>query len=373
MAGKKQTTLILNGRRYDALTGEAVQDSEERRAFKPISDIIGPSAPISPLFSTPKPAVSAPQPTVAGPRIMDVIRTTGQNSYRQPQRATTLVRSAVSKPKPGLKGQTKVNAPTTAVATPLTTVAPKWPVTQVNPSRRNRAEQVTQSDVISKFSPNIQASPQAAAAVRTDVVVESIQHQSQDSKDFFERAIEAAESHKQTYTEPKKLARQARKQAKSAAKAARPAHQRLASVVAASVAVLAIGGFIGVQNKTAITLRFANAKAGFSASLPTYQPDGYRVDRFNYSAGTVGTSFHNSAGNHEYTLNQQTTKWDSQALLENYVTRNYSNYQVLQSGEQIIYIYNNNDASWVKDGIWYQLTSNGSLSTSQVLNIATSA
>lgn len=302
----------------------------------------------------------------------------GNAQHRQTQHASTLMRSAVSKPKPGLKGQTKIIAPAQTPTTSLASVQPKWPVAQVNPTRLNRAEQVAQSQAISKFARSIDIAPSAASAQlprgSTQAAVEAIEHQSQKSKDLFERAIASADSHTEPPVNQKKLVRRAKKQAKLAAKSnrERPVHHHLASVVAASVAVLAIGGFIGLQNKSAITLRFADAKAGFQASLPNYQPDGYRVGTFTYSAGSVGTSFHSDAGNRTYTLNQQTTKWDSQALLDNYVRANYGSYQVLQSGQQIVYTYGKNNASWVKNGIWYTLTSNGSLSTSQVLSVASS-
>jgi hypothetical protein len=376
VGSKKQTILILNGRRYNALTGELVTDTGQTQAVHPISDVVGaraenPAPVTASVAPTPKPLTP-----LADHKIMDVSRSTAHTKRRQTQRATTLVRSGLSKPKPGFKSQTKVLAPTQAVGTPLTTVAPKWPVSQVSPTRLHRAEKIAKSLAITKFSNSDITTPATTAPIAqrtTNTAVSAIEHQSQESRDFFERAIEAAESHTQTYVEPKKAARQARKQAKSAAKAARqPAHHHLASVVATSVAVLALCGVIGFQNKTALTLRFADAKAGFHASLPNYQPDGYNVGAFNYSVGTVGTSFHNATTGRDYTLNQQSTNWDSQALLDNYVSKNYPSYQVLQTDQQIVYVFGKNDATWIKNGIWYQLISNGSLSTSQVLNIANS-
>lgn len=342
--------------------------------MRPISDVVGGySASPAPAAVKPRPL---PQST--GPKVMDVSRRTSSAQYRQPQRATTLMRSSVSKPKPGLKGQTKVITPAQVAAATLTTVQPKWPVAQVNPTRLNRAEKISQSQAISKFAQSSEIAPSAAKvqlpAGSTQAAVEAIEHQSQKSKDLFERAIASADSHTELPVNQKKLAKAAKKQAKLAdkSKRERPVHHHLASVVAASVAVVAIGGFIGLQNKAAITLRFADAKAGFQASLPSYQPDGYRVGNFTYTAGSVGTSFHSDTGNRSYRLNQQTTNWDSQALLDNYVRANYGSYQVLQSGQQIVYTYGKNDATWVKNGIWYSLISNGSLSTSQVLNIASS-
>lgn len=375
MGNKKQTILILNGRRYNALTGELVNDSGHSQAVRPISDVVGARAENPAPADIPKPVTSEPLTPLAPHKIMDVSRSTTHAKHRQPQRASTLVRTGLSKPKPGFKSQTKVTSPASTVAASVATIAPKWPVSQVNPSRLTRAEKIAKSNSISKFSNaeemRIVPAPLVTESTVDDAVA-SITHQSAASRDMFERAIEAADSHTQTYITPKKAARLARRQAKKASKAAQPAHLRLASTVVASVAVLALCGFVGMQNKTALTLRFANAKAGFQASLPEYQPDGYGVSTFNYSVGTVGTSFHNANTGRDYTINQQSTNWDSRALLDNFVSKNYRSYQVLQTNQQVVYVFGKNDATWIKNNIWYQLASNGSLSTSQVLNIASS-
>lgn len=379
MGTKKQTILILNGRRYDALTGEMVDDDGQHHAVQPIMDVVGQRAE-NPAPQTPTPdPVPQPVAPLASHKVMDISRTAGHTKRRQPQRATTLVRTAVRKPKPGIKNSAKVNAPASGVsAAPITTtITPKWPVSQVNPQRQSRSQSINKSQAISKFAPGavVSSAPvpaqttQAAAPARA---VDAIEHQSQHSRDLFERAIAAADSHTQPAYNPKQLKRQARKQARSAVKATRPVRHHLATVVAASVAVLVIGTTIGLQHKTDITMRFANAKAGFNASIPAYQPTGYKVANMEYSAGNVGLNFQNDTADRAYELSQQTTTWNSEELLNNFVTMNYKSYQALQSGDQIIYVYGKNDASWIKNGIWYQLTSNGSLSTSEVLNIATS-
>lgn len=381
MGSKKQTILTLNGKRYDAVTGQLVEVGMTQSAGGQVMDVVAPRESNATQVASPTPApAAAPEPPTAnpsGPKVMDVARSSVHIKPRQPQRASTLVRSAVSKPKPGLKSQTKVSTPTQALAVPENTVYPKWSVSQVSPARQNRAVQVGKSDAVSKFSDAtaVRQNPLASAAVKIERSSETSavsQRQSSRSQDLFERAIAAAESRDVKSADQKQLSKQASKQAKRAAKAGKqPVHHHLASVVAASIAVLVIGGFVGLQNKDALTLRFANAQAGFKASLPTYQPEGYGVGSFTYSAGNVGTTFHADNGR-DYTLNQQTTKWDSQELLDTFVAVNYPSYQALQSGHQVIYVYGKNDASWIKNGIWYQLKSDGNLSTTQVLNIAAS-
>ena len=46
--------------------------------------------------------------------------------------------------------------------------------------------------------------------------------------------------------------------------------------------------------------------------------------------------------------------------------------QTIDTAGRTVYIYGNDNASWVDNGIWYQVTSNGDLSNTDVLNIASS-
>ncbi|MBC7581383.1 hypothetical protein H7097_00760 [Aeromicrobium sp.] len=381
MANKKQTTITLNGHRYDAVTGEAIDENGSKIASPTINDMVRSRPGAVALTPHAAKSPAAPLVPLSTSKVMDVSRNISHTKPHTMQRASTLVRSSVSKPRPGFKSQTKAISPTAALVPTSNVITTKWPVTQINPRRQTRAGQVAKSGTINKFATNapVLEVPQAAATVKIHApqpAVQALEPQSQQSQDMFTRAIAAADSHTFEYadhTKPGKSSRQARKQAKSVTKAGkRPLHHHTLSVVAASVAVLIIGGFVGLQYKTAITLRYANAQAGFTASLPSYQPDGYGVGNFNYSAGNVGTTFRSDASGNDYSLNQQTTKWDDQTLLDNYVAINYPNYQALQSGNRIMYVYGDNDASWIKNGVWYQLTTHGNLSTTQILSIAAS-
>jgi len=64
----------------------------------------------------------------------------------------------------------------------------------------------------------------------------------------------------------------------------------LSYVVVASLAVFSHrGGLVGLQNKDAITSRYANAQAGFTPNCQPIATTGYGVGSFTHSAGTVGT------------------------------------------------------------------------------------
>jgi hypothetical protein len=375
VGNKKSTILVLNGKHYDALTGELVTPGPGAKAVRPIDDFGGPrTAPRQPE-PQPRPAPVAHAAPKSTAKSMDVRPQPKHLRHRTQQRSETLIRSAVSKPAPGLKSRVRAQHASLPATVATQTIEQKYPVSEVNPKRLRRAEHVAKSQLISKFAPGQpEFNPVAAASVRVEPFDEPLQLASgQQSQELFASAIAAANSHEERYISPKKLAKTARKEAKHAAKTTkrRPRHH-LASAVAASFLVLAIGSFVALQNKSAITMRFADAKAGFHASVPGYQPQGYSVGDFSYSAGNVAMKYHDSGADRYYTIRQQTTKWNDDELLDNFVKANYTSYQILQAGQQIIYVYGDNDASWVKDGVWYQLTSGGSLSSSQVLSIATS-
>jgi hypothetical protein len=372
VSNKNTTILVLNGQHYNALTGEIVTPGPGAKAVRPIDDFGGPrTAPHHPV-PVPRPASTTDTVTKSAA----TQRQATHLAHRKPQRSATLIRSAVSKPTPSLRRKVRAHHANLPASVPAATVAQKYPVSEVNPKRLRRAEHIEKSNLIHKFAlGEPEFNPVAAAAVRIGPPAESAPVARADStQDMFAAAIAAATSHEERYISPRKLAKTAKRQAKHTAKAAKskPAHHHVATVMAASFLVLVIGGLVALQNKSAITMRFADAKAGFHASVPDYQPQGYAVDNFSYSAGNVAMNYQNASANRDYTIHQQTTKWNDQTLLDNYVKANYASYQILQAGQQIIYVYGNNDASWIKNGIWYQLTSGGNLSNSQVISIATS-
>ena len=128
---------------------------------------------------------------------------------------------------------------------------------------------------------------------------------------------------------------------------------------------------IGVANFTNLQLWVASAKAGFNTSLPSYHPAGYNLGQLNYNTGIFASEFQNKSGAQNYTITQRTTTWDDKGLLNNYVT-NAASYQVVKIGNRTIYLYDNGNATWIHDGIWYQINSDGTLNESQLINVANS-
>lgn len=384
--GKANTNIIeINGKRYDATTGELLAAP---KATKVIDGFVKPSQSAQ-VVSAITPAARPVQPATAAvsrPTVTDIRKPNHLAAPHKPQRGQTLMRTAVHKPAPGLKRQVKAITPTTILAKqPEVSVQPKLSISTVRPSRQARAEQVNRSEKVQKFAPSeqfptaaqafvipAQPSESVASAVPIIPVATAPEATSKSSLDIFERALQQATAHEQQPYNPRQAAKAARKAERQQKAAARPVHRRLSTVVAASLAVIALTGLFAYTNRTAIKLHFASAAAGFQASVPAFKPAGYSLAALNYGAGQVNANFHNTVTGTTYSVLQKPSNWDSSTLLENFVQPKSSTYQTLQSAGRTIYVYGNNNATWVDRGVWYQITSNGTLSTSDVLRIASS-
>jgi len=175
----------------------------------------------------------------------------------------------------------------------------------------------------------------------------------------FEQALRTANSHKEPYHPVKHKSKKLHRV------------RQVTSIVASSLAILLIVGFVAYQNSAILQLRLASSRAGISATLPAWQPSGFKLGTFNTGPGNLTVSYNSPTGQ-EFSINQSASNWDSNTLLSDYVYPNNETYETLSSAGTTIYTYGKNNATWVSGGIWYKLTSNGDLSNSQIVNIATS-
>src|SRR5581483_11461597 len=179
--------------------------------------------------------------------------------------------------------------------------------------------------------------------------------------DIFEQAIAYARSHEQPT--PKALGT-------LKAKHSHRKHNKIAGVFASIAMLAALSGFIFWQNRTDIELQLASARSGVPASMPAYKPDGYAIKGLTYSPGTVTIGFSSHTGS--FNVVQKSSNWDSETLLQNYVATSGQAYNAYQAAGRTVYVYGNDNATWVNGGIWYQIKDSGQLSKSQLINLATS-
>ena len=140
----------------------------------------------------------------------------------------------------------------------------------------------------------------------------------------------------------------------------------------AAVAVLAIVYFVNL-NMPDISLKVAAMQTGINAAYPGYVPRDYAISSITSEDKKVTMEFKNNTSGDAFTLTEETSSWDSDALLNNYVKGSYrDNYTVIREQGLTIYISGSN-ATWVNGGVVYKIiTTNGSLTNKQIKSIATS-
>lgn len=369
----KANVLELNGRPYDALTGSLL-DSSHNKVHQAIDG----------FFSSPHHAAKAMTPAKPKPtsyktethqavlptkaRVFDIRREiTKPAAHHQPQHTTTLMRRAVQRPVVPFKRHLKVAARTDLLSKiPRFDIVPKYSATAIDQARLKRAARIAKNKLISRFgnlelttTPVVKAvTPVAAVQTKVAPVVDNTPSITrQPSDDIFERALAHATSHTQPAYKHKRVSH-------------KNVMRRISSVAAASLAILLIVGFVAYQNAADIQIRVASSRAGINATLPKWQPSGFAIGKFTYSPGTVAINFHSTNGQHSFSLVQTASKWDSATLFDKYVFPTSNSYEAIKTGNTTLYAYNNTDATWVNNGIWFKLIGNGGLSTSQMATIA---
>lgn len=149
-------------------------------------------------------------------------------------------------------------------------------------------------------------------------------------------------------------------------------HSRLASIVASVAALVVLGGYLTYLNLPSLSIRVAATQAGVDASYPNYQPSGYSfAGPVAFSPGEVRVNFASNTNDYSYSLVQRASSWDSQAVLDNYVTKETEQYATLQERGLTIYLMENK-AAWVNGGVLYTIEGNAPLSSEQIQKIASS-
>jgi hypothetical protein len=371
----KANVLELNGRPYDALTGSLL-DASHHKVQKAIDGFFSSPHHSTKAFNPvkPKPAsykTEAHQAALpAKARVFDIHREITKPAVRhQPQHTTTLMRRAVQRPVIPLKRHLKVAARTDLLSKiPRFDIVPKYSVTTIDQARLKRAARIARNKLISRFG-NLELATTPVVKAVTPVapgqtkvappVSDAPPITRQPSNDIFERALAHATSHTQPAYKHKRVSH-------------KKIFRRVSSVAAASLAILLIIGFVAYQNAADIQLRVASSRAGINATLPKWQPSGFAIGKFTYSPGTVSINFNSTNGQHSFSIVQTASSWDSATLFDKYVFPNSNSYEAIKAANTTLYAYNNTNATWVNNGIWFRLIGNGSLSTSQMATIAAS-
>lgn len=375
MRGKN--TIIINGRAYDAITGQPAR-----------IDSLTPSAAVNKSASAPR-TTATPQTkavindfgtasrTAAPRRVVTssapVRHTQPRNPntahavHSKPQRSKTLRRQAIKRP--------AVLATPAKVDTPI-------PVAQKSPLIRKFADRSVSpaaKPVIMNRSTSRVIAPAAKGAIApiksvsipaatrpvtpSAVLANNSLPAKSDSQHVKERLIK--ERLAEVETQPKRQSRGIKQLLKS--------QPRAGSIVSMGLALVMLGGYFTYINMPNLSVRVASARAGIDAGFPEYSPSGYRFDGpVAYTPGEVIIRFKSNSNDRQgYAVKQRASNWDSQAVLDNFVTRQSSSYLTYSEQGLTVYTYGNK-AAWVNGGVLYTIDGDAPLSSEQVLRIAAS-
>lgn len=384
--------IVLNGKIYDVKTGQAVaghhespkQESAPHKNHvmqrKVIDGVITkPKTRIThqnhqkPVFNSHSPApkhIDKPHPqhpTPVGTTSSHAQHNVNHVKKHHPLKAATLMRSVVTPP-------SKNAALTRANQKPV--------ILTDKEGRLHRAKTIKKSRHIQRFPVSPQSAEEFIAPPIIPVVEatpETATHQvvpENNNKDaaetravktkqekIFEKAIENANSHK---TIPRSN-HQKHHRSKISSK------RRTFRYASGMLAAVLLTGFVLYQNIPNLSMRIASSKAGFNASLPGYNPSGYTLSGpVVYSPGKITVNFSSNSDDRDYTLTQQVSNWNSQALIDNFFAVKNKDFETYQEKGKTIFLYDDKNATWVSGGVWYQIQDADELSSSQILNIASS-
>lgn len=147
----------------------------------------------------------------------------------------------------------------------------------------------------------------------------------------------------------------------------------LLALACSAVAVFAIVYFVNL-NAPNISLRVTAMQTGIEASYPAYVPRDFNLSDITSENGKITLNFKNASSGDAFSLIEEKSSWDSNALLNNYVRSEFGeNYIAIREQGLTIYIREGSAAAWVNGGIVYKLkTLSGTLTKKQIKSIAVS-
>ncbi len=361
--GKKQNFIEINDQRYDAQTGQLLSSAKDVQAN---TNAIAKSVHHNQPDHRPKKNAAPSRQTnhhhkATSQPIHDIQRPIHPVKPHAPQTAVTLMRKAVSKPSTAPKRHLRAHHPAAQGQPPVRpAVIPKIPAAAVDISRLKHAQRTPQSKKVFRFKDTprpvleLPVAPGSTSSrpLRQTSANETSPSQPKTTRDVLQIALKQADSHAAVPRPPRRKLR----------------INGLTGVIAGVVILM---GFILVQSIPSIQVRVASAKAGFNAGLPGYRPAGFSLGDLSYSAGVVGLNFRSNSDNRSYSVTEKQSNWDSAGLRDTFVSPK-GDYQVVQAAGRTVYLYGANNATWINNGVWYQVHSDGVLSNRQLVSIANS-
>jgi hypothetical protein len=369
---KHQNVIEINGKKYDAVTGRPVEAKKE--AVKPVHQ-----TPLQPAKKTGvaldgfvrRAAPAQPKQitqTVDKPHAA----VTAQHHKKKVQKSQTLMRQAVKKPQQVSSPQ-KQTAPTQPSITKATLQPSKERVQKATTVQKSKlvhrfGSHAYKSSVIKKVEPlEVKKPATLVHSQAPPIVTPSHQMNSRrTSEQLIDSALASATSHEQ----PEHKVFKKKRTTLSRRFGISP---KLAGISTFVLAGALLMGFYTIQHVPNLAMRVASSQAGFQASMPGYQPAGFSFQGpIQHQPGEVSISFRSNTDERSYTLTQRESNWNSDALLSEYVVAGNKQYQTYLDRGRTLYIYDGSNATWVDNGVWYQIEGESAMTTDQLVRIASS-
>lgn len=348
--GKTKTTIELNGKLYDARTGKII--STPKTTGQVVDGFVR-----RPNVQQPKPVATKVKPAVT--------RTKPQHVATKLEKSKTLMRPAVKKPQP--------------VVAKAQHHSEKHAITKkVDPTRVTRAAATERSSLINRFNSSttshrvikkeaaLEVIPPSHHAITDRVahLATATEAQVKHSVDMIEESLRNASAHLETFED---------KALKGSFLQRVGFKNKAANLASLSFAGLLLVGFFAYQNTTNIEMRVAAARSGVAAGMPGYSPSGFSPARnVATTPGKVSLTYNSNTSDKKFTITQQASNWSSDSLLSNHVLASKAPFQTYQNEGKTVYIFDNSNATWVNGGVWYKIDGNASLTSDQLLRIASS-
>lgn len=336
--GNIKDIVEINGKQYDARTGHLVKAAEPVPKIRP-SGVEG----------------------FVKPNAAKLNRKPPQALRRKPERPHTLMRHVV--PKPSIK--------------PAGNEAPRVLTQQIRTAndikRQKRANNFIKSQLVKKYGTSsdfVTQKPTPKPILKDRNHKQPAQPKTQQPRPQpvegpFERSMRQSRSHAEEQPKRSKMHHRLAKRLRIS--------PRLVSAGALVAAFLVFGGFFAYQNVSNLKVRYASMRADVDGKLPGYQPAGFTLNGpVQYSPGQITLSYRSNSDDRAFNVTQKASNWDSAALLNEYVEYKQNLVQTVEDNGKTIYVYGENNATWVDSGVWYQVEGQAALSSDQLLRIARS-
>lgn len=142
------------------------------------------------------------------------------------------------------------------------------------------------------------------------------------------------------------------------------------AIACAATTIFAVVYFVNLTSND-MSIKVAAMQSGIDAKYPSYIPRGYNLSDVTSINGKV--IMHFKDGENEYGITEESSNWDSSALLNEYVKTTYGDSYVVVREQGLTLYMGDNWEAWVNGGTLYKLTvSSGALTKKQMKSIAVS-